>query len=228
MGEILFRASEAYKLAVEAKSKADKEAGMLSETTKDFVLDLFLKNKFNYDEVVLTKEMLKGITLEEQAITLVSKVKNKPRFKNTKKYENYYFKGIPDIVLKEEIEDIKISYNLKNFYKAELIKQYYWQGQVYMYLTGKKVFNLIYCLLPTPEEYITSEKLKYYYMFNCNEEDEMYIKISQQIEHNNNVINSLPSHKRIKEFTIFYNEKDINFLTIQAQKAIEYYNTLIF
>ena len=229
--KLLIRASQLGLLMTEPKTKADKDAGMLSETAKTMVESIWLNNKYGYKENVVTDEMMKGLLCEQDSMALVQKVLGGEfRLKNTERKENDYVIGCADIVLKKEdiIEDIKSSYNLRTFFEADF-KQgnaYWWQGQAYMWLWGKTNYRLIYCLVPTPDEYIVEQKKRFYYKFNCDETNQDYIDISMQIDHNNNLIKDIPEKQRVKVFEFKIDNDAVEKVKIQHAKAVNYYNTL--
>ncbi|MFA5234153.1 MAG: hypothetical protein WC390_07120 [Sulfurimonas sp.] len=228
------RASQAYKLLTEPRNKADKEAGNLSETTKTYIEELWLEHNYGYKENVMTDEMLKGLLCEQDSMKLVqNKFGGKFRIKNTKNYSNEYITGTPDIILEEEkiVEDIKCSFSVKTFFKAkaneeEINKNYFWQAQCYMALTGATKYRLIYCLVKTPDEIITELKKKLYYKFNCDETNKDYQLWSEQIEINHN-LDLIPEEKRIKVFEFDFDQSKINMLYSKIDKARNYYNSLI-
>src|SRR5690606_8548337 len=85
--------------------------------------------------------------------------------KNEKYFEDDYFTGSPDLILEDEVIDIKCSYDCFTFplFDTELpTKDYFYQVQVYMHLTGKKKARVVYLLLNTPET-IESWKAKHDY-----------------------------------------------------------------
>lgn len=227
--KILIRASQAGRLMTEPKEKAKKEAGELGDTAKTLMREIWLKNMFGYSEDVFTKQMLKGHLCEQDSIGLVQQVLGGEfRIKNTEPYQNEYTSGHPDIVLKKEdfVEDTKTSYNLRTFLEADLDKGYEWQGQMYMWLTGKRNFRLIYCLVPTPDEIIREEKKSFWYKFGCDETNQNYIDISMQIDHNNDIIKNIAPEKRIKVFEFSYSEEKTEKFIAQYAKAMNYYKTL--
>lgn len=226
---IAFRASECFALLTEPRAKKDKEAGLLSETAKTFVRNIWLQNEFGYKENIQTDDMLKGLLCEQDSMQLVQDVLGGEfRSRYNVRLHKDLFCGTPDIVLAKEdaVEDIKTSANLRTFMDAELTDKYHCQGQVYMHLTGKKHFRLIYCLVKTPDELITKEKTKWFYKFNQEADNKDYIEIAMQIDHNNNLIDKLAKEKRVKVFEFAYDEAFIEKLTQQAKKAINYYKTL--
>lgn len=229
--KLLIRASQLSKLMTEPKTKADKEAGVLSETAKTMVESIWLYDKFGYKESTVTDEMMKGLICEQDSMALVQEVLGGEfRVKNDERKQNDYIIGTADILLKKKdiIEDLKTSYNLLTFFNAKY-KQgdtYWWQGQAYMWLWRKKNYRLIYCLVPTPEEYITEQKKKFWYKFNCDETNEDYIAISMQIDKNNELIKDIPAKDRVKVFKFGFDADAIERVKIQYDKAVKYYNSL--
>lgn len=224
---ILFNASEVGLLMVEPKEKIKKEKGELSETAKAYVKKVFLRNTYGYKEVVLTDGMLKGNEVEQAIIDMAQKkLGGELRITYKKLIQNDFVKGIPDIYTKSFIEDTKASENLKTFMDADFSPLYYGQAQSYMWITNVKKFRLIYGLVKTPQRIIDSQILRYYYKFDCNEDDPNYIKICNQIEHNNNVIDTIPIDKRLKIFETDYDSEYIEKLERKIIKAREYYDTL--
>jgi len=229
--QILIRCSSLGQLMTEPKLKTDKEAGNLSETAKTLVENMWLYNKYGYKEDVMTDEMMKGLICEQDSMALVQSVLGGEfRVKNDERKSNGFIIGSCDIPLKKEdvIEDLKSSYNLRTFFNAEY-KQgdaYFSQGQGYMWLWGKKNYRLIYTLVPTPDNYILEQKKRFYYKFNCDETNDDYIKISMQIDRNNELIKEIPENQRVKVFEFKYDEDFIERVKLQHAKAVAYYKTL--
>lgn len=227
MDKLLFRCSALGKLLTDPKLKTDKELGNLSETAKTLVEEMWLKNTFGYSEQVMTDEMKKGIECEEDSFTLIQEVlKGEFRIKNRGRFKNDFITGEPDLITSEFVEDAKTSWSLKTFFNAELTKEYEAQLQGYMWLTETTKARLIYCLVPTPKDYILNEKKKLYYKFDCNEENEMYKQMCDQIDRNNDLILTIPKEKRVKVFEIAYKPEVIAELQMRIIKARQYYNSL--
>lgn len=228
---ILIRASALSRLMSEPKSKADKEAGLLGETAKTLITEIWLNNEYGYKEDVVTDEMMKGLICEQDSMALVQDVLGGEfRTKNTERFTNECITGLPDIILKKDDydEDVKSSWSLRTYINADFKKgnDYWWQGQGYMWLTGKKNYRLIYCLVPTPDDIIVEQKKRFYYKFNCDETNKDYINISMQIDHNNNIISKIPKEKRVKIFEFPFDKEAIEKVKTQHAKALNYYNTL--
>jgi len=229
--KLLIRCSQLGQLMGNPKTKADKEAGLLSETAKTLIRSMWLYNKFGYKEDVMTDEMMKGLLVEQDSMALVQSVLGGEfRVKNDERKSNDYIIGSCDIPLKKEdvIEDLKSSYNLRTFMDAEYKQgdNYWWQGMGYMWLWGKKNYRIIYTIVPTPDNYILEQKKKFWYKFNCDETNDDYIKISMQIDKNNELIKEIPEKQRVKVFEFKYDEDFIERVKLQHAKAVAYYKTL--
>lgn len=70
---ILFHASSSGNLMVEPREKAAKERGDLSETTKKFLIEVFVENKYGREKEISNKYIEKGLKVEQDAITLYSR-----------------------------------------------------------------------------------------------------------------------------------------------------------
>ena len=226
--QIRIRCSRLGALMTEPKSKTDKEAGNLSETAKSMIDDLFLEKEYGYRNFVYTEPILKGLLCEQDSMELVQQVLGGEfRIKNKATFDNDFICGTPDIILKKQdiVEDVKTSYDIRSFFNADLTDEYFWQGQGYMYLTGKKNYRLIYCLIDTPFEIVQEEQKRWYYKFNCDESNPHYQEICASIEKNHSYTH-LPPDKRIKMFDFQYEPEIIERLVRKVEKARDYYQTL--
>jgi len=225
MDSLLIRCSALGLVHTDAKTKAKKDAGELSETVKTYLRELYLEREFGFKDEVFTDEMKKGIMLENDSICLCNIVLGgKTRAKNEQYFKNEYICGTPDVILNDYVEDVKTSSNLKTFINAELNKNYYWQLQGYMELTGLSKARLIYCLHPDPFEIVQNKKKVLYYKFDCDENNQSYIDACNQIDHNNSLIEFLPNEKRIKVFEFEKVNMDQTYEKIE--KIREYYKTI--
>ena len=158
--ETLIRASSVGYLMTEPVTKADKEAGVLSKTAQKHLLDVYISEKYNRRRDIQTKQMKKGVEVEQESIDLLSMYLKKPFVKNTERFSNKHITGLPDII-DDGIIDIKSSYDLWTFLgniPDKLDNLYYWQMQSYMWLTGKTKATIAYCLVNTPNNIIQQEK----------------------------------------------------------------------
>lgn len=179
------------------KRDADFEFGA---TAMSYIRDCWLRNEFGYDEPVVTNEMIKGLMCEDEAIGVVTRQVPGPwRVKNEDQYNNDWFSGTPDIVLDDAVEDVKCSWTIKTFFDVKYPSAiYYAQGQVYMDLTGRDTFRLCHVLLDTPEEIVVEEQKRFYFRFNCTEDDPNYLECYRKVEAMHTASRMLPEGQRIK------------------------------
>lgn len=147
------RASAAGKLMTNPRNKAD----LLSQTTKSFVEEWIKQQIYGYRKEITSKEMNKGIIFEDTAIDKAIEWLDLPfAIKNTERFTDEFFTGEPDLILPDEVIDIKNSWDCFTFplFEKEIpTDDYFYQVQVYMYLTGKRKARVVYILLETPETY---------------------------------------------------------------------------
>lgn len=165
VNDILFRCSGLGNLMVEPRSKSET----LSETTKTHLTDIVVYAKYNRHREIHAKQLDKGNETEEDSITVLSRLTKKFFKKNVEHLSNEFIKGTPDLFEGESIQkathirDTKSSWDAYSFFRAkhkDLEKNYYWQGQGYMWLTGAKHCSIDYVLNNTPWGLIESELRK--------------------------------------------------------------------
>ena len=207
-----------------AKRDAEFEFGA---TALSYIRDCWLRNEYGYDEPVLTNEILKGLLCEEEAIGVVTRQVPGPfRVKNELCWENNWFTGTPDVVLDDAVEDVKCSWTLKTFVDVQQPSPlYYAQGQVYMDLTGRDVFRLCHVLVDTPYEILMAEQKRFYFRFNCDEENLHYQECIRKVEAMHNV-QGIPEDQRIKMFEFQRNELYLEKLRKRVEQARRVYKTL--
>jgi hypothetical protein len=227
MKELKVRCSKLGDVFTNPKSKADKEAGNLSQTAKKLVSGMFLEEKYSYKELIFSNEIKKGNLCEQDSMQLVSDVYGGFRYAFKDNLENEWLTGTPDIVLDSSVEDIKTSYNIRTFHESSISKAYEYQLRGYMMLTNKEVAKLIYCLVPTPKEIIEEEKKRLYFKFDCQEDNPDYIEACSQIDHNNNIIKYISKELRVKSFVIKRDKKIEEEIKFRVEKLREVYKTIV-
>lgn len=132
----------------------------IGETCKTELLSCYIEAKYGRHRDLKNKYVEKGLDVEEDSITLYSRILGRPLFKNKETLTNDFFIGTPDIIEGQIVIDIKSSWDIHTFWKNILTanKKYYWQGQAYLDLTFAKTFKLIYVLVNTPLHLIEKEK----------------------------------------------------------------------
>ena len=182
------RASAAGKLLTDPKNKSDK----LSQTTKSYLNDWCKEQIFGMRKQLDTKEINKGLIYENEAIDLAIDWCNLDfAVKNDKNFEDDFFTGEPDLILSDEIIDIKNSWDwttIPLFESKCPNPDYIAQCHVYMHLTGKKKASVLYMLLTTPETYKNME-IKYDHIdikfrhkrFNLDYDNAMIEKLQERV-----------------------------------------------
>ena len=223
--ETHIRASSVGYLMTEPVTKADKEAGLLSKTAQKHLLDVYIAEKYGRKKDIQTKQMKKGIEVEQESIDLLSMYLRMPFSKNEQRFTNDFISGSPDIIDNDRIIDIKSSYDLWTFIgniPDKLDNLYYWQMQSYMWLTGTKSAVIAYCLVNTPENIIEQEK---YYLLKkmdvATEENPEYVKEAMKIEFNMS-FDDIAMEERILMFHVSRNEDDILRIQQKVEKAREF------
>jgi hypothetical protein len=227
--DIHIRASSVGYLMTEPQSKADKEAGLLSKTAQKHLLDVYIAEKYGRKKDIQTKQMKKGIEVEQDSIDLLSMYLKMPFSKNDQRFTNDYITGFPDIIDNDRIIDIKSSYDLWTFIgniPDKLDSLYHWQMQSYMWLTGAKSALIAYCLVNTPESIIEQEK---YYLLKkmdvATEESPEYVKEAMKIEFNMS-FDDISIDERVLMFKVGRNEDDILRIQQKVEKAREFLREL--
>lgn len=199
------RASASGSLTSLPRSKKARENGELSKTVETFAQDWLKESIYGVKKDFSSKYTEKGNLMEDSAIEMAIKWLDLPLLtqKNEQYFEDEYFTGTPDLILDDEVLDIKCSWDCFTFplFEDELPdKAYYYQLQVYMHLTGKKKARIVYVLMNTPKKIANWEEKHDY--------------------------SNIDSKYRIKTYDVVYNAEDVQFLKDQVQKVRMYINNL--
>lgn len=234
-----------------AKKQAKND---LSATTKNYLNELHKQVLFKRKSDLKNKYLDKGIQVEEQSLTLYSKVSNFPFYKNEEFFKNDFICGTPDNC-KGKVRDIKSSWDYTTFpfYDTEIKNNdYICQLNGYMELNGLAEAELIYCLVDTPFKMINDELRRADWKFNIMDNDgnirQESIKlvteiVSNMIYTNEGLMNfceenpavklewfekfrEIPENLRVKIFTIQKDENLIKTLYSQIEKCREYLTNL--
>lgn len=134
--------------------------GQLSKTAQSYVETWIKEQIYKRRKVVTTKYMDKGNIVEEESISFAGRVLNADIIKNEQRYENDFLVGTPDVITEDYVIDVKNSWDCFTFplfYENVPNKDYFYQAQGYMALTGLSHYKLIYTLLDTPDSLIERE-----------------------------------------------------------------------
>lgn len=186
---IKFRASSWGNLLTEPRTKGE---GALSVTCQKELLKIYSQEIYGRKKDITTKQMDKGIQVEDDSITLFSKVTGDFYFKNDERLENDWCCGHPDIykgdniLNADELYDIKSSWELDSFL-PKLIespdKGYVAQLNAYYSLTGAKTGGIVYCLVSAPQNIVESEKKSLLWKMNViSELSPEYVRAANELE----------------------------------------------
>jgi len=195
MSEFKIRASAGGKLMTEPRSKTE----ILSETTKTYVYE-WLKGKiYGVKKEIKSKYLNKGLKLEDTAIDKSIEWLDLPfAIKNELFFENDYFCGTPDLIVDGVVYDTKCSWDCFTFplFENDIpSKDYFYQLQIYMELTGCKKSTLVYVLLNTPDELTYEDK------HNYDSVDKKYRIKTYEINYDSEVIEKLKTKVvQVREF----------------------------
>lgn len=204
-----------HQLMSEPRTKADKEAGKISDTAKSAVREIAKYDLFGYQSFDGNKYTEKGNQLEEQAIKLSGFTRGLVLKKNTERRDNGIINGECDIYVpsRKLIIDTKCSWDIgthpffKDEAEAKAIKAGYdIQMQGYMWLWGCEEAQVDFVLFPTPLDLI-----------GTYERTEKLIDLVEQI----------PQQKRITTVTIKRDEVIIAKIQERVEAARKYYDKLI-
>jgi hypothetical protein len=161
MKEFKIRASASGKLMTKPRLKSE----VLSKTTKSYLQEWTKEQIYGVRKSIKSKYLDKGNQVEDAAIDYASAEKGWLfAEKNEEYFEDEFFCGTPDVILDDKIIDIKSSWDCFSFplfFNGIPNKDYYYQLQTYMYLTGKRKAQLVYVLMNTPEELTFEESFDY-------------------------------------------------------------------
>ena len=153
MKEFKISPSQCGKIMVNARKK-----GELSKTTLSYVDEWVKEQIYGRRKEISSKYTDKGNEVEVESIEYIDKHLNLGGIKkNDKTFENDFMIGTPDVITNDLVIDLKNSYDCFTFPLLETEipnKDYFYQLQCYMALTGKKKAKLIYTLMNTPEDLI--------------------------------------------------------------------------
>ena len=165
MKEFKISPSQSGKIMVNARKK-----GELSKTCLSYVDEWVKQQIYGRRKEISSKYTDKGNEVEVESIEYIDKHLNLGGIKkNDKTFENDFMIGTPDVITNDLVIDLKNSYDCFTFPLLETEipnKDYFYQLQCYMALTGKKKAKLIYTLMSTPDALVPK-----WDKFNHNYED---------------------------------------------------------
>lgn len=219
------RCSHIHRIMTNSRSKTG-----LSETAKTLVEEYYIQHRFGRSKELTNKYINKGLAVEEDSITLFSKLNRKFLVKNKQSLENDYIIGTPDIFIKQadtitEVIDIKSSWDIWTYYRAKraLDDAYFWQVMGYMWLTNARKATVAFCLVDTPEVLINDEKRKLMWKMGAiSDEDELY-QLAAKVVEKNMRFDDIPIEHRVHTWTVEFQEDLIDQLKQRIEEARKYF-----
>jgi hypothetical protein len=217
------RASQLGKIMTSSKTKGE----VLSKTCKTYIQELAIEHKYGIRKEFWSRYTDKGNECEDEAIGLVNDVLDLGFiFKNDENITNDWITGTPDVNTNEILLDVKTSWDATTFpfFETEIPnKDYYYQLQGYMWLTGKDESYLCYCLVNTPFQIVEDEVRREHWKQGLIDEN-LDVRDFVQSKHN---FDHIPKEKRVKTFKIAKDEEVIEKIKQRVEECREYYNNLI-
>jgi hypothetical protein len=150
-----FRASSLGKLMTSARSKSE----VLSQTAKSHIEQLAKENFFNYRNQISSRYIDKGQQQEQDSIELLNTVRMESYTKHIGRISNDYLTGECDIITSDTIIDIKTSWSIDTWPALPqdgVNSDYEWQMRAYMMLYDRPQAEVIYCLVTTDPDLLSS------------------------------------------------------------------------
>ena len=200
-----FRCSSWGNLMTNQQGKKDTTSiDELSATAKKELVKIFVLEVYGREKEIYSKYLEKGMAVEEDSITLLSRIKKIPFFKNKERRENDFATGEADIK-DPYLMDTKSCWDIHTFFEAKtekLNKSYEYQMQGYCELYGFDQGSVCFCLIDTPEGLIEDEKRKMFYRMNVpTMENPEYLKACEALEKEMR-FSDIPLEERIHEVIV--------------------------
>jgi len=222
MNTFRVRCSALGKIMTSPRSKSE----ILSQTAKTYVEEQVLQAKYGIVKTFNSRYTDKGNLVEDESIKLASDVLDLGfLYKNDEHFTNDWVTGTPDVNTNDILLDVKSSWDATTFpfFATEIpTKDYFYQLQGYMWLTGKQKSLLVYCLVNTPLDMVQDEIRRAHW--NANLLDESLDLIDEvQKRHN---FDHIPDNRRVKVFEVERDDEVIEQIKERVELCREYYETL--
>jgi hypothetical protein len=213
MKEFKIRCSAIGKIMTNARSKTET----LSKTTISYLEEWTKEQIYSRRKEIFSKYLDKGNAVEVDSLDFIKTHLNyKQLEKNEESFENDFLTGTPDAILDDHIIDVKNSWDCFSFplfFNSIPNKDYYYQAQGYMALTGIDRYKLIYTLMDTPEDLIQRE------YFGDQSTD--LVEFASKYKYSD-----IEPQYRIKVFDIYRNDEDIENIYNRVDECRQYINSL--
>lgn len=215
MKDFKIRCSAIGQIMTNAISKNE----VLGQTAKTYCEDWLKEQIYKRKKTITNKYVEKGLVMEDNGLDYIAEELGYGMLiKNEQFFENEYMTGTPDVILKDHLIDVKNSWDAFTFplFSDNIDKNYYYQAQGYMALTGLDSYKLIYVLMNTPE-YLIEKEYTYNNFYDMDyEEFEKYY-----------LYDDIDSKYRIKVFDIQKDDTVINEINERVLECRKYIETLV-
>lgn len=205
MSQVLFRASSIGRIMTEPRTKAE---GVLSVGARTYIRELAQQEIFGIDFEFSSKEMEKGIEVEQDSIALLNRVRGLSLAKNTERRSNKHVTGECDLY----DPSTRKGYDLKSSWSAKTFpgwvvdcedRMYEWQCRTYLWLWDAEEWSVAYALVDTPERLIGYEPIQMH------------------------IVGHIPEHMRLTEWTIKRDTSKEALIREKVEAAQAYYREVI-
>jgi hypothetical protein len=199
---------------------------LLSQTAKTYIEEEVLRAKYGVIKTFSSRYTDKGNLVEDEAIDMASNALELGfLYKNHEHFENEWLTGTPDVNTNDILLDVKSSWDATTFpfFATEIpTKDYYFQLQGYMELTGKTEALLVYCLVNTPADMIEDEIRRAHWAARLiDESQELRDEVLKR-----HSFDHIPDNRRVKVFKVEKDEQVIAEIKERVELCREYYETL--
>ena len=216
------RCSAIGKIMTSPRTKGE----LLSQTAKTYIEEQVLRAKYGVIKTFSSRYTDKGNLVEDEAIEMASNgLEIGFLYKNHEHFENEWLTGTPDVNTNDILLDVKSSWDATTFpfFATEIpTKDYYYQLQGYLELTGKTDALLVYCLVNTPIQMVEDEIRRAHWAAQLLEEN--YDLRAEVLKRHN--FDHIPLNRRVKVFKVEKDEQVVNEIKERVELCREYYETL--
>lgn len=223
-------------------SSAGKIAGVkgLGETGKTYCKQWLKQQLFKRRSEIKSKYIDKGNRSEEDGFTLMAlQLELGMVYKNESYFQSEHFCGTPDLIHNGIVYDNKCSWSLDTFpmFDDEIPNKDYWyQLQVYMHLTGCRKASLCYTLIDADYDlvsqavkWITDPEKIYQTICNMVYTEQAFNEYVKEFcpGAKSDYFVEIPEANRIKSFEFEYDSEAIEKLKERVQECRLYINSLL-
>jgi hypothetical protein len=222
MNAFKIRCSAIGKIMTNPRTKGE----LLSQTAKTYIEEEVLRAKYGINKTFSSRYTDKGNLVEDEAIEMAANALELGfLYKNHEHFSNDFMTGTPDVNTGDVLLDVKSSWDATTFpfFATEIpTKDYYYQLQGYMELTGKTEALLVYCLVNTPADMIEDEIRRAHW--NARLIDESQELRDEVLKRHS--FDHIPDNRRVKFFKVEKDEQVIAEIKERVELCREYFNTL--